>query len=162
MAPKFNEVDEDAFSFVVKHELSHIKHNDLFTISAVGLVAYLGLRFFMNEKTPKSLFINYLTYLLPVMPMILFSRYRERKADEYAISHSSNKELEGALRFFKALNFLNGLPSFFDPFHPSLDQRMNQVKNALIQRNHPLPETDYASEGYKKLNNLITLMSEGT
>lgn len=161
LAPKLQETDKDAFSFIAKHELSHVKHNDLFTINGVGLVAYLSIRLFMNEKTSNSLVFSYLSYILPMIPIILFSRYREKEADAFAISNSSNEELKGALYFFRASKAISSHP-FLDPLHPSLDQRIKDVENALIKRNCALPDMKYGSEGFKRKSNLINLMLQTT
>lgn len=129
--PKLSDVDKDILSFIIKHELAHIKNNDCFLIPFLGLLINISLRSFISFLEIKSVTLNFLPHLIPLIAIILLSRRQEKKADEYAINNSNQKELESAIIFFKALQSLNPYDQFSDFLHPSLSTRISNIENIL-------------------------------
>jgi|JI9StandDraft_1071089.scaffolds.fasta_scaffold16296_1 hypothetical protein len=146
--PGFSEVDREACTFIVKHEISHIKNNDCFTISlipAIASVAAFGVAFFTFSRNPATI----VTLLTGFVTNALFSRYCESRADDFAIAVSSPEELRGARRFFISLQEVNKKsrktafdrvvvsPSGeerLDILHPSTRSRLAKVEKALKAR----------------------------
>jgi len=104
------ELDRDAFSFLLKHELSHIKFCDVLMssmISILGLTfcAWLASCFF---STWNIIYIS--ICLIPLMNHFLgglWMHYRETRADAFAIKHSTTDEIRGAVRYFSAIKKYN-------------------------------------------------------
>jgi len=147
--PKFHNADKEACYWLIKHEISHIKNNDYFTMPLVTALCSLAATIFS-------------AFLMPVIPVLLvtisvgyiaktiFSQYRERKADDFAIDNSSNEELKGGRRILKAMietnlkarNTLWRKIAFsstgecrLDFAHPSLKSRVKKIENRLQQQN---------------------------
>ena len=149
VAPGFYEADKDACSWIIKHELSHIKHNDHFTMLCVPCVCQLAAAIF------GMCFLSFfpalgLAYAVGLVSLVLFARWREAKADDFAIENSSNEELKGGRRFFMAVQQTNiEVRNTFwrrftisasgdmrlDTFHPSITSRIQKIERALSARN---------------------------
>lgn len=149
LAPRFHEVDENACNWVIKHEISHIKNNDLFTMALVPAICSLAAAIIS-------------TFLMPVIPAVLitisvgiiaqaiFSHYREGKADDLAIAESSPEELKGGRRLLMAFTGGNRL----NFLHPSTASRLKKIENALKQQNIKIDDQE-ESKKIAKLKKLI-------
>src|SRR3989338_231014 len=102
VAPGFYEADKDACSLIMKHEISHIKHNDLFTIQCVPCVCQLAASIF-GMCSLSFLPALGLAFTVGIVSQALFSQWREAKADDFAIENSSDEELKGGRRFMMAM-----------------------------------------------------------
>jgi len=146
---KFYETDKDACNFAIKHEISHIKHNDAFTMSFVPLVCQLAAAIFGLYYLSFSYAVR-LAVTAGFISNSLFSVWREEKADDFAIENSSNEELKGARRLFIAMQeihiklsdtFLGSIlitpdgENRLDFEHPSLKSRIQKIEKALASRN---------------------------
>ena len=145
----FYEIDKDACKWVIKHEISHIKNHDHFTISFVPLVCQLASSIFgMYYLSFSSAYI--LALVVSVVSHSLFSLWREEKADDFAIENSSAEELKGGRRFFLAhqqllleqrntfVNLIKISPNRdlkTDIRHPSITSGLQKIEKALIDRN---------------------------
>jgi Zn-dependent protease with chaperone function len=138
-------IDPNACSFVLKHEISHIKHNDRCSACALAFIATLTA-LFLTSSCNESLSADIVAFTGAIT---LFSAmcYQERKADDFAIRHSSIDELEGGIRLFKAIQkrYLevrensdlakwlissNG-ENRLDLMHPSLAHRIKKIEAQL-------------------------------
>lgn len=148
IAPYFYAADKDACSWVIKHEISHIKHNDAFTIHAVPCICQLAAAIFGMCFLPLSSAVM-VACMVGLVSQVLFLQWREMKADDFAIKHSSNEELKGGRRFLMALREINieqrdtfwgrirmsaSGENRLDIFHPSLTSRIQKIERALQAR----------------------------
>lgn len=151
---KFYQKDREAACFITKHELSHIKHNDVIILNrilAASLFAFAiadAIYAARNptDKSPKTSLLakignvtkrvfcrfagNLIKGSLIKVPQIFYSLYVEGRADNFAIQHSSIEEIKGGRRFFKAL------------------------QNALMKR-HNTPSTHFSYQGFNPLEKII-------
>ncbi len=127
--PQFYEADQEACHWEMKRKVSHIKNNDCFTSSSVGAISSLAAALFSLFLLPviPGLFV---TMVAVTVGKIVFSRYAEGKADDFAIANSSDAELKAGRRFIKAgidsnlkLRRTSGLQTFL--ISPNGDNRMN-------------------------------------
>jgi hypothetical protein len=149
VAPGFYEADKDACSWLMKHEISHIKHNDPFTMLCVPCVCELAASIFGMCSLS---FLPALGVVFTVgnVSEALFSQWREAKADDFAIENSSDEELKGARRIFMALQeaSIEERNTFWkriaisasgdtrlDILHPSFTSRIQKIERALRIRN---------------------------
>lgn len=115
-----DEIDPHQREFLLAHELSHIKRNDVFWLSAfsgfVGMVVTWASTFVAPslERYPSDhvffkclkygLFIwspsAFLGQLSSLVTFIFYSRYVEEKADRLALSICSDEGKKGAIEFF--------------------------------------------------------------
>jgi Peptidase family M48 len=151
--PDFHDVDQDACHWAIKHEVSHIKNNDCFTIPLVPAICSMATASFSTFVMP-VLPALLLTSAVGAATRMLFARYCEEKADDFAIAESSEEELKGGRRM---LISLQQSVSSLDPFHPSLESRLKKIERALEQRNAFIKEEE--EEEAKKIaliKNLFT------
>ena len=168
--PGFKEVDKHSYSWLIKHEIGHIKNNDNFTIPLVAAIC----------STTAAIFA---TIMLPIIPAILitiavgliaqgiFSQYREGKADDFAIANSSVDELKGGRRFMMSVqevnkakrktlwNKLMGSSSGedrLDYLHPSIASRLKKIERALEQKKVSIDE----AEETKKIEPLTVFITK--
>lgn len=168
VTPYFYNVDKDACHWLIKHEISHIKNNDCFTIPLVAAISSLATA-------------TLSTFLMPVIPALLvtisvgfiakniFSQYRKGKADDLAIAESSVEELKGGRRLLIALkenNLALRKTAFakiiissagenrLDFLYPSIGSRLKKIEHALEQQKI---EINHQKESKKvvKLKNLM-------
>ena len=148
VAPGFYEADKDACSWVMKHEISHIKHNDLFTMQCVPCVCQLAASIF------GMCYLSFLpalglAFTVCIVSSVLFSQWREAKADDFAIENSSDEELKGCRRLFMAMQetSIEERNTFrkrvaisasgdmrLDILHPSVTSRIQKIERALCTR----------------------------
>ncbi len=133
------DLDPMAFSFLLKHELSHIKYFDVLLSRVIPLIgALLGL----ISLTPFiGVFFAYvIAYFLfiPVLDHFIGRRYmifRESQADVFACNHSEGKEIEGAIYYFLAvLQFNKKRSSIFPQFNEDGDLKTNRRHPRLSER----------------------------
>jgi len=149
VAPGFYEADKDACSWVMKHEISHIKHNDPFTMQCVPCICQLAASIF-GMRCLSFLPAVGLAFTVGIVSHALFSQWREAKADDFAIENSSDEELKGGRRFLMAMQEMNieERNTFWkqiaisangdmrlDILHPSLTSRIQKIEKALRARN---------------------------
>ena len=165
-----NNLDKEAFHWVLKHEIGHIKNNDSFKIPLIGSICSTATAIF-GALTRPWLLTTLLTISVGFAVFITVSQWAERKADEFAIKYSSTEELLGARRLFiSQMNINKALREIypaegtysssgehrFDFMHPSLSSRLSRIENALVERSH---EYDTTTEDYK-INTLINYSLE--
>lgn len=118
MSQGFFELDRDAFSFLLKHECSHIKFSDTLMRSVVSLLT-VGLLTFLSSYFLKTSLVIYLFFtLIPFTNYLLggyWMHYREYRADQFAIAHGHLEELKGAVCYFTAIKKYN---AELAPTHP--------------------------------------------
>lgn len=138
-----------ACSWVIKHEISHIKHNDLFTMYCVPFICQLAASIFgMNHLS----FVGTvaLSYTVGMVTFSLFSQWREAKADDFAITNSSISELQGGKCFLEAVQRRDiaqrtSMPwgeflisdhgnNRLDIMHPSITSRIHKIEKAIHDR----------------------------
>lgn len=120
---RLKEDDSAAWRFVMLHELGHA--NDKLSVPAT-LGAGVGLiRICIQRRSLAGALFSSLAL------RVLGGNLQERYADHFAVTHATQEELEGALRFFSSVPAKKSLYSLFDP-HPSLISRINKVKSYII------------------------------
>ncbi len=184
VAPGLFDLDTDVYGFAVKHELGHIKNNDMFacplikSICGVAVVVFsLYLRFsfiptFIGSPIVTDIIMNN------------FFQYVEGKADDFALETCSNQELEGGRRFlksaqniisinknsFESKTFFSRLEEIVHRFrygshgedrlnfsHPTNASRLQKIEKRLIERGVKLNDLNTAEEilKIKQLTSLI-------
>lgn len=167
-APKFHEVDPHASSFVLKHEISHLKHNDHVAGCLFALIPTLAA-IFLTSSTDESLAAD-ITAFAGASSLFAYKFYREMKADDFAIENSSIDELKGGRRFFKAMQQIylesretSRWKKFFissngennlDVLHPSLANRIQKIETSLQAKNAIINEKS-EQEKIEKLKTYI-------
>ena len=168
----FNETDKDACHFVIKHEVSHLKYNDNFTtcfVPAVCATAAAIFTTFARKPLPRITSVM-ATAAIGILSHTAFSRYREGKADDFAIAESSNEELKGRRRyllgllafhkeyqktFWKKIIISSSGENRLDIEHPSLKSRLKKVEDELVHRKVIMDACE-ESEKMDRLKNFIS------
>ncbi len=146
--------------FFMAHELSHIKHNDIFRMPVIAylasLISRVALTLFLGKSvTTFGLFTMSLTSItIGFVAYTKFSQYCETQADKKALTVCSNEEKSSALNFFEnlrkpQLKFRNAegltrIQQFYrkclisetgekrtDILHPSLSGRIEMIEKSL-------------------------------
>lgn len=146
---KLYENNRDSIGPILKHEFSHIKYNDSVTSAQIGLITSLAGAIFFPLLVFNTLAIV-LTFTVACIATSIFSYHRESRADNFGISHSSDKELQGYIRYFKdeqklfiearKLCFINTIlynpngDERFNFFYPCYSKRIQRIENELIRR----------------------------
>ena len=150
IAPGFFEADKGACLWAIKHEISHIKHNDVFMLCVVSSICQLAAAIFGMCCLP-FLPAVILVWWVGAIAFSLFSKWREAKADDFAIANSSIEELKGGRRCLKALQASNverrKAGDFWqrmlispkgearlDIAHPLLASRIRKIEQALSKQ----------------------------
>ena len=182
IAPNFQHVDKDAYHFVLKHEIGHIKDNHVFTEPIVFAICSIAAGIFFVYLAPAStlplfLFavklIGITCTILTIhkIAIIIFSQYCEREADDFAIAESSDEELKGGRRFFlssleqnleyrktiktiwnKIFTSSTGELRFGISSHPSFSSRIKKIEDALKQRNVQIDDQEESAKIVKLAN----------
>jgi len=147
--PKFHATDKEGFYWSMKHEISHIKHNDCFTIPLISAICGTAAAVF-GVSCMSTLPATFLTVSTGIVVQTLFTRWRESKADDFAIANSSDEELKGGRRVLIAFQKVNleDRKTFwgkiqhsahgntrYDIMHPSFTSRIQKIEAALQTRN---------------------------
>lgn len=169
LAQNFFRVDKDACRFVIKHELSHVLNNDTFNIFLVSGICMTPFSILESLFLTLNL-LGLLTAVLGFLSFCIYFTYRETKADDFAIAHSSSDELKGGLRFMKAQIAINlaspdsiykklfiskSGESLLDITHPSSSSRIQKIEAALQARNVILDQ----EEEINKIHQLVACLS---
>jgi hypothetical protein len=164
LAPGLHAKDKEACHWIMKHEINHIKKNDLFIAFLVGSVCSTAAAVFGTVTMP-WLSTILLTGSVGMTAFSLFSQWRESKADDFAIENSSDQELLGGRRILMASQQMNlskrqtfwgkiRVSSYgndrFDIIHPSLTSRLEKIEKILGERKIPINE----KEEHQKIENL--------
>lgn len=170
LAPGFYNTDKHSCLFIMKHELHHILFNDPLMMKLVPLICQLALCIF------GMIYLSPIASIIVVFPIsfivnVIFSRFREERADDFAIAHSTDDELRGARRFFHAVlhsnfneedsiykrfSYDDQGESIWDFWHPSLLSRIFKVEKALKDRHQSL-YGDMESTRQRDLNFLLQM-----
>ncbi len=149
VAPGFYEADKDACIWMMKHEISHIKHNDMFRIQAVLFVCQLAASIF-GMRSLSFYSACWVSSAVSIASLALFSQWIEAKADDFAIENSSDEELKGGRRilmafqetnieerntFWKRIAFSASGDCRMDILHPPITSRIQKIERALRTRN---------------------------
>jgi hypothetical protein len=154
------ELDKDAFSFIFKHEISHIKFNDVFIRSIVSFLFLLISASIAScfISTWRAIFIAF--FLLPTAYHFLgglWMHYREYRADVFAMNYGDIDEIKGGIRYFSAIKKYNASLSHIYPqytmegelahgFHyPKTANRIKVFVNELKKRTGTIyePENEF-------------------
>lgn len=167
LAPGFHNKDKEACHWTLKHEISHIKNNDAFTIPLIGCISATAAAVFGTLTMP-WFSATLLTTIVGLTVFSLLSKWREGKADDFAIENSSDDELLGGRRFLIAIQQMNlhGRQTFwkkievssygnntFDFSHPSLTSRIEKIEKVMEKRGIVVKESEA-----KKIENLKLFM----
>ncbi|MBX9923255.1 MAG: M48 family metalloprotease [Rhabdochlamydiaceae bacterium] len=172
-APNLHQIDPEASSFILKHEISHLKHNDSFTACALGLISALTALALTNSyDASRSADI---TAFAGAIPLVSYKYYCEGKADDFAIANSSIDELKGGRRIFKAMQqlYLESRQkaswkkllispqgeNLLDALHPSLASRIQKIESHLKIKQGIINEAD-EQEKIEKLKTLVKEMKQ--
>lgn len=144
--------------FIIAHELSHIKNNDLLTLPTAAIAAHLISSISLTLLLPKSPISKYAnligSQMIATIAFIATSRYRESKADQLGLTVCNKKEKTEALNLFKKVlknnlkernhkdnNILERLifslvysetgENRLDVLHPSLASRINMIEASI-------------------------------
>ncbi len=172
-APHLHEIDPQASSFLLKHEISHIKDNDHVQACAVALVPTLAA-WVLTSSYDESLSAD-ITATAGAVSLFICKYLQEAKADDFAIENSSIDELKGGRRIFKAMQqlYLEARQkkqwkkllispegeNLLDIRHPSLASRIKKIEHMLQTKNAIIHE-DREQEKIEKLKKLIQEMSQ--
>ena len=153
--------DKEADRFVMKHELSHIKNNDQVFMHLIGLTTCVAIAILSTRLTSKKIISFPLTLIIPSIAQILYMRYREAKADDFAISQATDEELKGAFRFFSATNNATQDHKFaLDISHPSILSRLEKV-NKVLEAKGISYSPDDTQEDFDKWSHMCDKIVEG-
>lgn len=149
-------VDELTSTWILKHEIGHIKYNDLLVQPLLSIaVSMTAAAILTPMATPIPALL--LTLVILKISQIVYDRFSERRADDFAIQESSDEELKGGRRFM-----LSALQSNLQErklycgslfvtetgedrinlAHPNLSSRLKKIDAALAKRNVPLDELE--------------------
>ena len=160
LEPGFYEADGAACIWLMKHEISHIKNNDAFTMNCIGFICQLAASIF------GMYYLSFfpacaLAYTVGYVALSIASRWREAKADDFAIENSTDEELKGGLRcltatketilelrnkqrntFWSRWTISEQGESRFDFSQPSLTSRIQKIEQAMKARGMTLGPDD--------------------
>lgn len=152
IAPDFELVDKEACHSTLKHEISHIKQNDMFISNSVAAISSLAAIAFCDLKT-----IFFVPALVGFIAYTTYKQFSERRADDFAIVSSSVEELKGRRRFlisaqqvnlkfpnpnWKKIFLSSTGESLLDFSHPSLACRIKKIELALKEKNVKINEEE--------------------
>ena len=150
IVPGFLEADREAFKWVLRHELAHIKNSDALKVPVAAATGSLLALSFVPITSGLSLAL--LSFLGAFACSNLYAHHGECRADELANKNASIDELKGGIRFLKALrNFnlfcKNHVPGAdlmidekgdnrIDLSHPSLQSRIDKITKEIESREY--------------------------
>lgn len=162
LSPMFYINNENGMIFTAKHEIAHIKNNDLFKFHLLTVICSLSVMIFSfcflpvftwhipNIPNIPTFFLLIFTYQWVVNLISLpYIYYAELRADNFAIANSSADELRGGIEFFELMLAVNKnrRTSFMgrliysesgddrhDLPHPYLTNRIQKIRNELVRR----------------------------
>lgn len=116
-----NRSNED-LQFLFKHEFGHLENNHLTKIPIYCLVA--GLLPLTIRRFPFSAGLSLSSI---ATTSVFYTRYTESEAEQYAIKHATDKEIEVAMGFRKKYGR-------DDLMHPPIKKIIDKMKKELVQR----------------------------
>ena len=146
--PRLYKENIEMFGFLMKHEISRIKYNDLFTIPLVAFICQFAVAVFGMCAFNFAPFV-WVANIVGIASMALFSQWREAKADDFAIKNSSNQELVCGRNILILIKNKNSCARTtiskkimisatgevrLDIFHLSLTSRIQKIDKALAAR----------------------------
>ncbi len=147
--PGLLDADQQAFKWVLRHELAHIKNSDALKIP---VVAAAGSLIALSLPITSGLSLALLSLLGASTCSQLCAHQGECRADKLANKSASIDELKGGIRFLKALRNFNlvcrknvpGMDVVIDPqgesrldlSHPSLQSRIDKITQEIESREH--------------------------
>lgn len=149
-------LDEMLSKFILRHEIAHIKNNDVIFRNLIPAICSLVAAIFSVQTMP-ILCVMGVTYAVAIVSSIVICRYQECRADEFARRHSSEMELVGAARFFKSFQIYkpeSGIENF-EFNHPSLESRIQKIDDELALRKKGL-----IPERVSRLENIMVKLEE--
>lgn len=133
------ELNQFNSNFSLKHEIAHIKHNDLIFSTIIPAVCSLVAAIFSLQILPIFSCMG-VTYSVAVISSIVIKRYQEGRADDFALRTSSVAEILGARRFFKICQMQRGDRLSLDFDHPSYESRIKKIEKELISRKNVMDQ----------------------
>ena len=146
--PSLYQKHPEASSFVIKHEIAHIKNCDMplirLSVSVIGIASAVLFNTFLS-LIPSFV----LCYVAQMIAGAAITYFREVAADNLAIKHASKEELIGGYVFFKGMIQMNKTlyklqprqwqltsqgENLFDISHPSLNSRSKLIEKAFRSR----------------------------
>ena len=82
---------EDQMSFVLAHEIAHIKNNDLLSTWLIPVITFLATSIIFGAIVPLAV-AEFMTFIAGAVSFIATSRFNEHSADMEACKYLSNKE----------------------------------------------------------------------
>ena len=149
VSQSLQKADPDACRWLIKHEISHIKHNDLLTIPIFSLMSSIVAAGMVSLQMMPLIPALCITISVGLIAQVLFTQYRERQADAFAIAESSFQELLGGRRLLMSVQASNAANRstvwgkiLFSPtgeerldyFHPSLTSRLDKIQLEMNRR----------------------------
>ena len=145
----FSKLDPHSCSYILKHELAHIKYRDVWLASLFSLLSILLLTgialYSMHWMTALGLVFLF-SPLLGNGINTAWMRFREHRADRFAMKNASLDELRGGIRYFTALKKFNASFSEVQPQfnqegeckndykHPTFGSRIERIQKEILRR----------------------------
>lgn len=105
ITPSFLQLTKYQQEFILAHEISHIKHQDLLTLGLVPGLATIITRIALPRLFPKatavSSNIHEICFLMGCIAYVIFSQWREKCADQAGFAVCSNQAKMAAIKLFK-------------------------------------------------------------
>lgn len=161
MLPGLFEFDPDAYGFCLKHEAGHVIANDMITIPMGSFIASVASKYFCHKKKLGFFSKTVFDTLVKFLCLAALSQWRESKADDFAIRHSTDRELIGGIRFFQAIKKITEGHLNIDFLHPSLSSRIEKIRNELRKRGATNFVESYNSFEQYELADLIKSSQQG-
>ena len=181
--PELQETDPNAFNWILKHQICHVKNNDILCQSLLHTGTAAVMQFALNYLETFTASINPLgPVLTEISKQIAIYGISERisnlyayhslcQADDYAISHSTIDENKGGRRELKALQYVAksrfsegyaGIEPNGDiplPSQPVYSERIRKIERKLLQAGVILEELDDSTAEKDLMLKLIRLIN---
>lgn len=157
---KSEEIDPEVMWMFTKHELSHLRNNDLLCKKTVQLVSNIALAYFFPSFPISSVMVYFGQFAVTSFIEKTMGRTAEESADVFACQDATEDELKAFLRGLEAMRraetehfqTLEQNPTSFETNrergyrislqpHSAIERRIQQVEHALNRLN---PEIDVA------------------
>ena len=154
-----HDIDPEACRAILKHEICHIKHSDACMGPLkrfFGAIAVAVLTFRQTESYAGAIIGMMVAHKIL---RLAIGQYQERRADRFAIEHSTPEELKGAWRFFQATYRILG--NYTSNEHPLVLDRIRLVEDALRNRGMT-PDRTWLDRwrNWRRIPKLTTLLKE--
>lgn len=149
-----SEESESALDFLATHELAHALNDDVLEISGVrivaGAVTALACQVLFGLSFTSFLISISLILAVRSVASIVFSHYREYRADDFAMKYASIEDISKAIVAFKRWEDLKKqYSSFFDNvieymIHPPLRSRIERLEKVMESKKKEATQLDNA------------------